>query len=187
MSPGATSSQERRVQGEAAARMPQSDVKATVVSCPTPPAEDDFVGTLKGKQIRLEDVKEKEICYSKRTPEETAILRREFERTEKKKFLQGLANDPKKSDQLRQAGLSEDEIGRMRDGMSPSQEWQVHHRLPLDDGGTNAVENLVLIKNDPYHKTITNVQNALVRDLVPGASRTIRWPIPEGFVYPSGA
>ena len=37
------------------------------------------------------------------------------------------------------------EYGLVPDG------WQVHHKIPLDQGGTNDVENLVLIKNDPYH------------------------------------
>jgi hypothetical protein len=34
----------------------------------------------------------------------------------------------------------------------------MHHLLPLDDGGTNATSNLVLIKNDPDHMLITQYQ-----------------------------
>ncbi|MGG1688404.1 HNH endonuclease signature motif containing protein [Pseudalkalibacillus sp. NRS-1564] len=30
--------------------------------------------------------------------------------------------------------------------------YQVHHKLPLDDGGNNDLSNLILIKNDPNHK-----------------------------------
>lgn len=62
--------------------------------------------------------------------------------------------------------------------------WQVHHKLPLDDGGTNSYDNLVLIKNDPYHKVITNAQMNATRGLKPGESKTMNWPIPDGFVYP---
>ncbi|MED4014647.1 HNH endonuclease [Sutcliffiella cohnii] len=63
--------------------------------------------------------------------------------------------------------------------------WQVHHKLPLDDGGTNSYNNLILIKNEPYHKVITNTQMNETRGLKPGESKTIHWPIPDGFVYPT--
>ena len=60
----------------------------------------------------------------------------------------------------------------------------MHHKLPLDDGGNNDFANLVLIKNDPYHLTITNAQNAATRGMQEGETRQVNWPIPEGFVYP---
>ncbi|WP_255259597.1 HNH endonuclease [Lentibacillus sp. CBA3610] len=71
----------------------------------------------------------------------------------------------------------------MKDGLNPKG-WQVHHNLPLDDGGTNDFSNLVLIKNDPYHKAITNEQNSLTRNLSPGETKKINWPILEDEVYP---
>lgn len=37
-------------------------------------------------------------------------------------------------------------------------DFQDHDKLPLDDSGTNDYSNLMLIKNDPYHKVITNTQ-----------------------------
>jgi hypothetical protein len=52
------------------------------------------------------------------------------------------------------------DIARMKDGLNPKG-WKVHHNLPLDDGGTNDFTNLVLIKNDPYHKAVTNEHNSL--------------------------
>ena len=64
------------------------------------------------------------------------------------------------------------------------QGWQVHHKLPLDDGGTNSFDNLVLIKNDPHHIALTNAQRTLVGDLAVGQSRQVDFPIPRGFVYP---
>jgi hypothetical protein len=43
----------------------------------------------------------------------------------------------------------------------------------------------VLIKNEPYHKVITNAQNAATRGMTEGQTRQIaEWPIPNGFVYP---
>lgn len=96
------------------------------------------------------------------------------------KFLQGLTKD---IDKLKKAGLGDSDIARMKDGLNPKG-WQVHHKLPLDDGGTNSIDNLVLIKNEPFHKTITNFQNSFARQLNPGESKKVSWPIPEGNIYP---
>lgn len=59
---------------------------------------------------------------------------------------------------MKDAGLSEIDILDIKDGFVP-EGWQVHHKLPLDDSGDNSFENLVLIKNEPYHKVITNYPN----------------------------
>ncbi|MBG9768165.1 T7SS effector LXG polymorphic toxin [Bacillus vallismortis] len=145
---------------------------------------DDFVGTLKGEQVLLKGVKVKEISYTKRSPEETAKLRRKFNSSIKKQFLKGLSNDPNKVNKLKKAGLTDKDIARMKDGLNPKG-YQVHHKLPLDDGGTNDMDNLILIKNDPYHKAITNEQNSLTKGLTPGETKKINWPIPNGEIYPS--
>ncbi|MBU5245189.1 HNH endonuclease [Bacillus halotolerans] len=145
---------------------------------------DDFIGTLKGEQVLLKGVKVKEISYTKRSPEETAKLRRKFNSSIKKQFLKGLSNDPNKVKKLKKAGLTDKDIVRMKDGLNPKG-YQVHHKLPLDDGGTNDMDNLILIKNDPYHKAITNEQNSLTKGLTPGETKKINWPIPNGEIYPS--
>ncbi|MCV0023347.1 T7SS effector LXG polymorphic toxin [Bacillus sp. XT-2] len=145
---------------------------------------DDFVGTLKGEQVLLKGVKVKEISYTKRSPEETAKLRRKFNSSIKKQFLKGLSNDPNKVKKLKKAGLTDKDIARMKDGLNPKG-YQVHHKLPLDDGGTNDMDNLILIKNDPYHKAITNEQNSLTKGLTPGETKKINWPIPNDEIYPS--
>lgn len=147
---------------------------------------DDFVGKLKGEPVPLPKVKMQRISYTKRSQEATEELRKQFNTTEKKKFLQNLTDDPNTVEQLKKMGLSEKEIAKMRKGKNPNVDWQVHHKLPLDDGGTNSMDNLVLIKNDPYHKTITNAQKTLVKDLNPGETKMIDWPIPEGQIYPLG-
>lgn len=145
-------------------------------------ASNDFVGTLKGEKVVLKDVKTQTIVYNKRATEETAKLRKDFNSV-RKQYLKDLANDSGKVQQLRKAGLSEADIALMKNGNVPKG-WQVHHKLPLDDGGTNSFDNLVLIKNDPYHKVITNAQIGGTRGLKPGESKTMDWPIPDGFVYP---
>jgi hypothetical protein len=149
---------------------------------------DHFIGKLKGKRIRLEGVKTKKVSYTKRKPEKAAKLRRQFDSTERKKFLKAIADSPEKVEQLKEAGFSELDIKKIKAGKVPGKrgEWSVHHKLPLDDGGDNSFDNLVLIKNDPYHKAITNEQLALVKDLSPGETKVIDWPIPEGPIYPVG-
>ncbi|WP_307894441.1 T7SS effector LXG polymorphic toxin [Bacillus swezeyi] len=144
----------------------------------------DFVGLLKGEKVHLKNVKLKEISYTKRDPAETKKLRNTFNSSVKKQFLKGLVNDPQKLKQLKNAGLSDSDIARMKDGLNPKG-WQVHHKLPLDDGGTNSMDNLILMRNDPYHKAITNEQNALTRGLAPGQTKKIDWPIPNGEIYPT--
>ncbi len=57
--------------------------------------------------------------------------------------------------------------GRVPDG------WQVHHKILLDDSGTNSFDNLVLIQNEPYHKVITNYQNSVARQINVGEAKTV--------------
>ncbi|PEK20155.1 T7SS effector LXG polymorphic toxin [Bacillus wiedmannii] len=146
---------------------------------------DIFVGKLYGEDVILKDVKVDEITYSKRTREETEQLRKEFDRSVRKDFLKSLVNDPAKLAELKNAGISDGDIELMKRGKPPIG-WQVHHNLPLDDGGTNAFENLTLIQNHPYHKAITNTQRTLTKGLQPGDSVDISWPIPKYNIYPKG-
>ncbi|WP_176467179.1 T7SS effector LXG polymorphic toxin [Terribacillus saccharophilus] len=145
--------------------------------------DDSFIGTLKGEKIHLKDVKVEEITYTKRLPEETAILRKKFNSSIRKNFLKEFSTDPIRVEYLKKAGLNENDIARMKNGLNPKG-WQVHHNLPLDDGGTNDFSNLVLIKNDPYHKVVTNEQNSLTRDLLPAQSKKINWPMFKNEIYP---
>ena len=61
--------------------------------------------------------------------------------------------------------------------------YQVHHKIPIDAGGSNSASNLVLIKNDPYHLTVTNYQNSIIKGMKPGDTRVMDWPVIPGFVY----
>ncbi|MFL0474635.1 T7SS effector LXG polymorphic toxin [Priestia sp. 179-F W1.4 NHS] len=160
-----------------------NDQRAVVKGRGNGEKDDYFIGTLKGEKIHLNGVKVEEIIYTKRLPEETAKLRKKFNSSIRKNFLKEFANDSVRVKYLREAGLGEGDIARMKDGLNPKG-WQVHHNLPLDDGGTNAFTNLVLIKNDPYHKAVTNQQNSLTRGLAPKQSKTIDWPMFEDDVYP---
>ncbi|WP_390889761.1 HNH endonuclease signature motif containing protein [Enterobacter sichuanensis] len=61
--------------------------------------------------------------------------------------------------------------------------WQVHHKLPLDDGGDNSFENLILMKTSPYHQVLNNTQALIIKQLRPGESMDVLWPMPNGSIY----
>jgi hypothetical protein len=145
-------------------------------------AKHSFTGTLKGEEITLDDVTVEEMDYVKRSDAERDALRDEFNTKTRKEFLKELGNDP---DMLREAGFSEADILKIQDGGVPKG-WQVHHKYPLDDSGTNDYGNLVLIKNEPYHKVLTNYQNGISRTMEAGQSATVDWPVPNGSIYPFG-
>jgi hypothetical protein len=71
-----------------------------------------------------------------------------------------------------------DAEGRSAEGLpGPSQ-------LPLDDGGTNAHSNLILEKNEPFHKVLTSAHASATRGTLSGEMRMIDVPIPGGIIYP---
>ncbi|WLR42628.1 HNH endonuclease signature motif containing protein [Bacillus carboniphilus] len=143
----------------------------------------EHIGKLKGENILLKGIREKDITYTKRPREEFKQLRNKFNSSVRKNFLLDLTKSDKKIKILLNAGLSKTDINDMKNGFVP-EGYQVHHKLPLDDGGTNDFSNLILIKNDPYHKVLTNSQRTLTRGIKVGDSIIIKWPIPKGFVYP---
>ena len=141
---------------------------------------EDFTGKLKGENVTLDGVKTQKVTYVKRPRNEFNKLRNTFNQTVKSEFLQELSKD---AEGLKKMGFSDVDIAKMSDGYVPNG-WQVHHKLPLDDSGNNDFDNLVLMKNDPYHKTITNYQNSISRSMQIGEVKNVDWPIPEGSIYP---
>jgi hypothetical protein len=141
-------------------------------------------GTLKGKPVRLEGMSLRDIQYTKRAEVERAALRKEFDGGVRRNFLKSLAEDPEKVEVLKRAGMTDQDVARIASGSVPPG-YQVHHKLPLDDGGTNAFDNLVLIQDDPFHKALSNLQREVASSLKPGDTVTVAWPVPDGFVYPA--
>lgn len=141
---------------------------------------DNFVGEVRGQRIELPGVRTENFVYLKRDRVQYDQLRRDFDNHGRADFLKRLGENQQ---ELRAAGLNDADIALIQQGKVPSG-FQVHHKKPLDDGGDNSFDNLVLIKNDPYHQAITNAQKRLVSDLQPGQSRTVDFPIPEGSIYP---
>lgn len=132
--------------------------------------------TLRGTSYRMPGWEMEPLSYTKRSPERTAELRSEFDGGVRRDFLQDLGAN--QADALREAGMTEAQIARIASGRVP-QGYQVHHLKPLDDGGTNDFDNLVLIRNDPDHMLVTNHQNAVTRGMEPGDTRQVEWPMPE--------
>jgi len=142
-----------------------------------------FTGRLKGKSVKIDDVPIKEVNYKKRSAEDRTILRKKFDSTERKKFSKSLSDTPEKITDLKKRGFTDADFKKLQKGQVPKG-YQVHHKLPLDDGGTNDPSNLVLIKNSPFHKVITNEQSSLTKKLITGETKVIEFPIPKGNVYP---
>ena len=132
--------------------------------------------TLRGTPYRIPGWEMEPLSYTKRAPDATAELRAAFDGGVRKDFLKDLGGNH--ADDLRAAGLTEAQIDRVASGRVP-QGYQVHHLKPLDDGGTNDFDNLVLIRNDPDHMLVTNHQNAVTRGMEPGDTRQVEWPMPQ--------
>lgn len=143
-------------------------------------AKDEFTGKLRGVNVTLKEIKTKEIVYEKRDRTELENLRKEFDNSIRKQFLSDLS---KNIEILKDAGFSDIDILKLQKGRVPDG-WQVHHKVPIDDSGTNSFDNLILIQNEPYHKVITNFQNSFAKQLAPGEKQIVDWPIPEGKLYP---
>ncbi|MBC1487231.1 hypothetical protein HB897_13425 [Listeria seeligeri] len=143
----------------------------------------EHVGKLKGEAIKLDGVMEKTIIYTKRSSSEAKVLRKEFNSGTKKNYLLKLASDDEYIKQLKAAGLKDIDIQRMKKGFNPDG-YDVHHKLPLDDSGTNQFDNLILVKKDPYHKILTNSQMEFSRKMKAGESVKVKFPVPKGIIYP---
>ena len=139
---------------------------------------------LRGSLIALPGFYNISLPYTKRPEADLVGLRNKFNSSARKNFLKNIGTEPHAVAQLKQAGFSDADITEIAKGIQPI-DYQVHHKLPLDDGGDNAFDNLVLIKNDPYHKSLTNLQNTATRGLQAGQIRLIQWPVCPGIVYPT--
>ena len=74
-------------------------------------------------------------------------------------------------------------------GISPKG-YQVHHKIPLDDGGTNEQNNFILIRNDIEHRALHGFFNPMelrIELLKPGEKAKVAIPIPpeDSVIYPN--
>ncbi|WFV82840.1 HNH endonuclease [Citrobacter braakii] len=136
-----------------------------------------YLGKLRGETKFLDGLEIKQINYIKRDPVEAAALRREFNSSIRNSFLKDISGTPEAASKFNPTDLL-----RMSEGCVPGG-WSVHHKLPLDDGGTNAFDNLLLIKNEPFHKVLTNMQSSVTRGMITGESKVTPWAVPTGSIY----
>jgi len=127
--------------------------------------------------LRYEGWAVKQYTYTKRERDESARLRKEFDEYNgvRGEYLKRLVDTHEA--ELRAAGLPDADIMRMRDGYCPKN-YQVHHKLSLDDEGTNEEDNLLLIRNQSEHTAITSTQNRMTDGMRHGDSRVLDWPVP---------
>lgn len=136
-----------------------------------------FLGKTKNSKVFLQDVKVEEINYLRRPRNEYLLLRKEFDNSIRKKFMKSLSVEPDIDNYFNTS-----QIELMKHGGVPDS-WQVHHKLPLDDGGDNSFGNLILIQTKPYHNALTGVQKSVTKDLTPGQSIDTLWPMPNGTFF----
>jgi len=154
-----------------------------------------FSTSLYKKTVFLPDVVTRVMEYHKRPRSEFWSLRYQFNGKVRKEFLIRISNDPETVIQLKRAGLTEEEIEGMRRGERPDG-YQVHHKLSLDDEGTNDFENLILVKEVPFHKALSAHQTSWTNKLKPAFpgeasnsrnTATVLWPqFREGVVVYTG-
>lgn len=100
----------------------------------------NYLGKLRGEPRIVNGITITDINYIKRNSAEAALLRKEFDSTVRRTFIKEIANTPDAVNIF-----SSSQLLRMKNGKSP-EGWDVHHKLPLDDSGTNSFNNLVLIE-----------------------------------------
>ena len=85
--------------------------------------------------------------------------------------------------ELRVAGLSEDQIANISGGILPIN-WTVHLKYPLAYGGTIEKDNLVLIPHHPFHEELHHfVNQQIVTDAGVISPHVLYMPVPKGTVY----
>lgn len=98
-----------------------------------------------------------------------------------KKFMMNLPTTH--LNDLRIAGLSEDQIGSIKVGVLPIN-WTIHIKRPLAYGGVIEEENMVLIPHYPFHEEIHRFLNEqIVTDAGVMSPNILYMPTPKSAVY----
>jgi hypothetical protein len=120
--------------------------------------------------------------YQRRDKAERNALRTAFDMEIRQSFLKSLAHRYKQD--LQDSGFTSQNIRSLARGYVP-RGYQVHHILPLDDGGTNDFSNLVLIRAHPEHEAVHQYLDPQIQDLEVGDSRSIKLPKVAPGIYRS--
>ncbi len=108
-------------------------------------------------------------------------------------WLKEIANTHAK--ELEASGIPRSQIEKMKkNGKAPKdingKVYQVHHRLPLDDGGTNDPKNFILIRDDIEHRAVHGYYNPgelRIDRIAYGGEAEVALPVPpkDTIVYPN--
>lgn len=128
----------------------------------------------------LPDIPVVDMVYTRRAKSEHRALRDAFDSEGRQAFLRHLLVE--KSAELRARGFTERNLESLRFGKVPHG-YNVHHIKPLDDGGDNRFDNLVLMRAHPEHESIHRYLDPQLKGLERGESRTVRLPLPEAGAY----
>jgi hypothetical protein len=113
----------------------------------------------------------------------TGTLSNGFKDGAKAQFIQHVAQT--QPDELNRLGFSESQIKNMATKAKPPLGLEVHHRVPIECGGTNDFENLTLVRED-VNKPLTEAQMAGTKGLEYGQSRQVELLMTkQGTMYPS--
>ncbi len=137
----------------------------------------NYLGKTKGERKLLNNIDVIKMDYIRRDRAELITMRGQF-RGVRSKFLKSISDNPEVKKRFDSATLAD-----LANGKAPKG-WDVHHKLPLDDSGTNDVGNLVLIKRDFEHNLFTNTQSNITRQIGTNGAKEILWPVPKGVIYP---
>lgn len=137
-----------------------------------------YLGKVKGRTKLLHNIEVIKMDYVRRERSELATLRRKFQSV-KPKFYKMLAEHPEAKKRFNQ-----DELTKMTKGLRPNEQWEIHHKLPLDDSGNNDFGNLVLIRRDNEHYIFNTAQKSITQQMRPGDVKETLWIIPASVIYP---
>ncbi|ARJ44344.1 HNH endonuclease [Pantoea alhagi] len=137
-----------------------------------------YLGKTRGEAKLLHNIEVIKMNYVRRDRAELAILRQSFQRV-KPKFYKMLAEHPEAKKRFNQH-----ELAKMAKGIRPGEQWEIHHKFPLDDSGNNDFSNLVLIRRDYEHYIFNAAQKSITRQMKSDEIKEVLWVIPVGVVYP---
>jgi hypothetical protein len=138
-----------------------------------------------GTNAKLPNVVLEPTQLTKVSAETLQELRNTFNTTIRTNFRKSLGNNSNISYMLKKAGFTDAEIPALVQRLQSGEGipgYQVHHKIPLDFGGTNDFSNLVLMKQTPYHSAFTSFQNSQI-DIPVGQTQTVNFPRVTGSFY----
>jgi len=121
-----------------------------------------------------------EMSYRRRAKAEHEALRHAFHQEDRQAFLSYLLTE--KGAEMRAKGFTERNLESLRRGKVPHG-YNVHHIKPLDDGGDNGFDNLVLLPARPQHEAIHRYLDPQLKGLERGEARRVRLPMIEAGAY----